>query len=77
MEHEINDNYYVKNITNSLAALKTLDKTKKQVLENLERINNSIKQEEEQLLSVIYDYEMKYGELLQTQESELLIKKEA
>jgi len=69
MEHEINENYYVKNITNSLAALKTLDKTKKQVLENLERINSSIKQEEEQLLSVIYEYEMEYGEALKVEEA--------
>ena len=68
MKHEIKEDYYVKNIANSLEALKTLDNTKKQVLENLDRINNSIRQEEEQLLTVIYEYEMKYGELLAEEE---------
>lgn len=64
MTNETDDEYYVRVITNSLEALKTLDNTKKQVLENLARIDNSIRQEEEQLLSIIYDYEMRYGEAL-------------
>lgn len=68
MTNETDDEYYVRVITNSLEALKTLDNTKKQVLENLARIDNSIRQEEEQLLSIIYDYEMRYGEALKMEE---------
>ena len=68
MEYNINEDYYVKNITNSLEALKTLDNTKKQALERLARIDESIRQEEEQLLSVIYEYEMRYGEILAMEE---------
>jgi hypothetical protein len=64
-----NDAYYVKTISGCLEALKTLDDTKKQALERLARIDESIRQEEKQLLSVIYEYEMEYGEALKVEEA--------